>query len=350
MAVSRKGLFMRQMLHTLFITEEDAELHLKKESLVILQKGTAVAQLPLINLENVISFSYLTPSIQLITELCNRQINFAVLSRCGKLKFRTVGETRGNPKLRFCQYNVFFNQNERIATAKIIIKSKLKSCTVFLKRFLKNHSFLKEQINNSIMLLNNCIVEIDTCSSNDEIRGIEGTAARIYYSNFDNMILSNDTALKFIRRSKRPPENNFNALLSLCYTVVTEMCKSALETVGLDPYFGVLHETKSGNATLAFDIVEEFRALICDRFVFRLINLKMLTAEDFEYENKIYLTKNGLKKFFVEWNKYIAQEVKINSEVEKLPIGLLPYYRALQYSRFIYGKCDALKPLEVHIL
>lgn len=226
--VSRKGLFMRQMLHTLFITEEDAELHLKKESLVIAQKGEAMAQLPLINLENIISFSCLTPSIQLITELCNRQINFAVLSKSGKLKFRTTGETKGNPKLRLCQYNVFLNKNKRLDIAKIIIKSKLKSCTVFLKRFLKNHNFLKEQINNSIMLLNKCIVEIDACSSNDEIRGIEGTAARIYYSNFDNMILPNDTALKFIRRSKRPPENNFNALLSLCYTVVTEMCKGAL--------------------------------------------------------------------------------------------------------------------------
>lgn len=350
MEVSRKGIAMRQMLHSLFITEEDAELHLKKESLVIAQKGETVAQLPLINLENIISFSYLTPSIQLITELCNRQINFAVISKSGKLKFRAIGETRGNPELRLCQYNIFTDESRRLAIAKTIIKSKLKSCTVLLKRFLKNHSFLQEQINNSITLLNNCITEVDACGSNDEIRGVEGTAARIYYSNFDNMILSNDAELKFVKRTKRPPENNFNALLSLCYTVVTKMCKSALETVGVDPYFGALHEIKSGNASLAYDIVEEFRAIICDRFVFRVINLKMLTIEDFEHEEKIYLAKNGLKKFFVEWNKYIATEVKINSSIEKLPIGLLPYYRALEYSRFIYGKCEMLLPLEVQIL
>ena len=341
---------MRQMLHSLFITEEDAELHLKKESLIIAQNGETVAQLPLINLENIISFSYLTPSIQLITELCSRQINFAVLSKSGKLKFRAIGETRGNPELRLNQYNVFMNESKRLSVAKVIVKSKLKSCTVFLKRFLKNHRFLETQIGNSIMLLNNCIDEIDSCGSNDEIRGVEGTAARIYYSNFDNMILSDDAELKFVKRSKRPPENKFNALLSLYYTVVTEMCKSALETVGLDPYFGVLHETKSGNATLAYDIVEEFRALICDRFVFRVINLRMLTAEDFERREEIFLTKSGLKKIFAEWNKYIAAEVKINSSIEKLPIGLLPYYRALQYSRFIYEKCDSLQPLEVQIL
>ncbi len=341
---------MRQMLHSLFITEEDAELHLKKESLIIKQNGETMAQLPLINLENIISFSYLTPSIQLMTELCNRQINFAAVSKSGKLKFRVIGETRGNPELRLRQYNVFTDEVKRLSIAKVIIKSKLKSCTVFLKRFSKNHSFPKEQLDNSIMLLNNCIPEIDVCGDNDEIRGIEGTAARIYYSVFDSMILSDDAELKFIKRSKRPPENNFNALLSLCYTVVTEMCKSALETVGLDPYFGVLHETKSGNAALAYDIIEEFRALICDRFVFRIINLRMITGEDFEHDENIRLTKNGLKKFFVEWNKYIATEVKINSSIEKLPIGLLPYYRALQYSRFIYEKCDSLQAIEVQIL
>ncbi len=341
---------MRQLLHSLFITEEDAELRLKKESLLILQKGETVAQLPLISLENIISFSYITPSIQLITELCNRQINFAVLSRGGRLKFRAIGETRGNPELRLNQYTAFLDEGKRLSVAKVIIKSKLKSCTVFLKRFLKNHDFLESQIDNSVLLLNACIAQIDACGSNDEIRGVEGTAARIYYSNFDDMILPADADLKFEKRSKRPPENNFNALLSLCYTVVTEMCKSALETVGLDPFFGVMHETKSGNATLAYDIVEEFRALICDRFVFRLVNLKMITSADFEHGEKIYLTKNGLKKFFVEWNKYIATEVRINSEIEKLPIGLLPYFRALQYARFIYEKCDSIRPIEVQIL
>ena len=182
-----------------------------------------------------------------------------------------------------------------------------------------------------------------TASDMDELRGIEGEAASVYFSVFDDMILQQKDNFYFKSRNKRPPLDNVNALLSFAYSFMTNMCASALESVGLDPYVGFMHTDRPGRMSLALDLIEEFRVLICDRFVLTIINKKVINENDFEKreDGAVILNEKRRKKFITSWQNYKYEMIKHTFLNEKVERGMLPYVQALLLARYLRGDLDA---------
>jgi CRISPR-associated protein Cas1 len=167
-----------------------------------------------------------------------------------------------------------------------------------------------------------------------------------YFSVFDHMILNQKEEFYFHDRSKRPPEDRVNSLLSFAYTLLANDITAALETAGLDPYVGFMHQDRPGRASLANDLIEELRAPIADRFVLSLINRKQLQADDFEInDNKsVYIKDTARRTFISEWQKNKQEELTHPYLNEKMSWGLVPYSQALLLARYLRGDIDQYPP------
>lgn len=196
------------------------------------------------------------------------------------------------------------------------------------------------------MFLYESIKSVISVSKMDSLRGIEGEAASVYFSVFDDMILQQKEDFYFKTRNKHPPLDNINALLSFTYSLAAGMCASALEAVGLDPYVGFIHTDRPGRRSLALDLVEEFRAVLCDRFVLTIINKRLMNKYDFikRESGAVILTENGRKKFLSAWQKRKFEELKHPFIEEKVEWGMLPYVQAMLLARYIRGDLDCYPP------
>ena len=156
------------------------------------------------------------------------------------------------------------------------------------------------------------------------------------------MILQQKEDFYFHGRNKRPPLDNVNALLSFAYSLMTNMCTAALESVGLDPYVGFMHTDRPGRASLSLDLIEEFRSVICDRFVISVINKKIINDKDFQKreDGAVLLSEDARKVFLNSWQKYKYEEIKHPFLGDKIERGMLPYVQALLLARYIRGDLD----------
>jgi CRISPR-associated protein Cas1 len=187
---------------------------------------------------------------------------------------------------------------------------------------------------------------IKVAKDSDELRGIEGEAARTYFSVFNNLILQQKEEFYFTERSRRPPVDNLNAMLSYAYTLLTHEMESALETVGLDPYVGFLHTDRPGRVSLALDMIEELRPYMAERFVISLINRKQISPKGFitKESGGIVMDKETKNTFLTAWQKRKQEEITHPFLKEKIEIGLLPYVQAMLMARFIRNDLESYPP------
>lgn len=188
--------------------------------------------------------------------------------------------------------------------------------------------------------------QIRETSSPEELRGLEGVGASAYFGAFNEMILGDKETFFFQGRSRRPPLDAVNALLSFAYSLLAHDCASALESVGLDSYVGFLHRDRPGRTSLALDLMEELRPCMADRFVLTLINNRQVKASDFLYmENgAVLLTDDGRKTFLKSWQEKKKETLTHPYLGEKLPWGMIPYVQALLLARYLRGDLDAYPP------
>ena len=180
----------------------------------------------------------------------------------------------------------------------------------------------------------------------DELRGLEGQAATAYFSVFDEMILNQKDSFFFSGRSRRPPMDNMNALLSFAYTLLASDCAAALEGVGLDSYVGFLHRDRPGRASLALDLMEELRSVMADRFAVTLVNNRVLNETHFQKRENgaVLLNDEGRRAFLAAWQNRKREELTHPYLKEKIPWGLVPYLQALLLARYLRGDLDAYPP------
>lgn len=183
-------------------------------------------------------------------------------------------------------------------------------------------------------------------TSLDTLRGEEGAGAKVYFDVFDDMILQNKADFFFHERSRRPPLDNVNALLSFAYSLLGSDCAAALESVGLDAYVGFLHRDRPGRTSLALDLVEELRPCFADRFVLSLINNRVIAATDFVRTDSgaVLLTDAGRKKFLRAWQERKRDTITHPYLKEKISWGLVPYVQALLLARYLRDDLDAYPP------
>jgi CRISPR-associated protein Cas1 len=338
---------MRKLLNTLYITNENYYLSRERENVVIRDDDKVLRRFPIHILEGIVCFNYTGASPGLI-QLCNEnRISITYLTPRGRFQGKYIGITNGNVLLRREQYRIADDERS-LEIAKNCIKAKIINSRKVYLRLLRDHrdNINYSQVSEVAEYLKNQILLIDICKDKDSLRGIEGDAARMYFQNFDELILKQKEDFKFVLRTRRPPLNRVNAMLSFLYSVLTYEIQAALETVGLDSYVGFFHADRPGRAGLALDLIEEIRAYLVDRFVLTMINRHQISPSDFEVkENQaVLLNEKGREKILSEWQKRKQQEITHPFIKEKMPIGLLPYVQAQLLARHIRGDLEAYPP------
>ena len=335
---------MKKLLNTLYVTSENSYLALDGENIVVLDGQKEVGRLPLHNLEGIVSFGYRGTSPALMGACADRNISLCYLTPQGKFLARISGKIKGNVLLRQQQYDGSRDENISLGIAKNCILGKVYNARWVLERTVRDHGLQvdAERFKKASVFLKNSLKQIQSCSSKEQLRGYEGEAASVYFGVFDQMILQQKKEFFFRGRNKRPPMDNVNALLSFVYTLLTNSIVSALECVGLDPYVGYLHTDRPGRVSLALDLIEEFRAVLADRFVLSLINKKIVSGKGFsQKENGAVLMNEELrKKVLMEWQNKKKEVITHPFLREKIEWGMVPYVQAMLLSRYLRGDLD----------
>ena len=339
---------MRKLLNTLFVLTPESYLSLEGETVVVNQNGTEAARFPLHTLEGILTFAYAGASPALMGACAERGIDLAFFTPNGRFLARTVGEERGNVLLRQQQYRIADDPAVSCRYARGFILGKVYNARWVLERATRDHPqrVPVERLKEISLQLASSLMRIRECGALEELRGLEGEAAQRYFDGFDSLILQQRTDFAFTGRSRRPPLDSINAVLSFAYTLLARECASALQSVGLDPYVGFLHRPRPGRTSLALDLMEELRPVYADRFVLSCINQKIITGKHCQRQDSgaVWLTDEGRKAFLAAWQKRKQEAITHPFLGEKLPWGLVPYVQALLLARTLRGDLEEYPP------
>jgi len=336
------------MLNVLYITNPEAYMTKDGENIVIRVGDKEVFRTPVHYLEGVVSFCYTGASPALLGMCMEKGISITFLTGSGRHLATVNGSVKGNVLLRRKQYRWADSEVESARLASLFVIGKIANCRTVLRRFLSDYGNVKqtEEIVKASKSLANNIVKLGKGPRLEEVRGFEGESARSYFSVFDNLIVAQKDDFCFEHRNRRPPLDNVNALLSFLYAMLLHETRSALETVGLDPYVGFLHRDRPGREGLALDLMEEFRPYMADRLALSLINRQQVCSHDFvAKESGGVIMKDSTRKVILDaWQKRKGDEIIHPFLDEKITVGLLPYAQALLLARHIRGDLDNYPP------
>ncbi|WP_059104777.1 type I-C CRISPR-associated endonuclease Cas1c [Shouchella shacheensis] len=339
---------MKKLLNTLFVTQTDVYLSLDGDNIVLLKEKEKLGRVPLHNLESVMSFGYTGASPALMGYCAERNISLVFLTKSGRFLARVIGESRGNVVLRKTQYRIAEDEHAATLVARNFITGKVFNNKWVVERLTRDHALRVDvdRCKEVSAQLSEILKEIRSCESLESLRGWEGQAAITYNKVFNNMILQQKEGFSFKMRSRRPPLDPVNAMLSFAYTLLANDMAAALEAVGLDAYVGFLHRDRPGRASLALDVMEELRGIYADKFVLGLINKKVVNKNDFlKKENgAVLFTDEARKKFLTAWQSRKQEKITHPYLGEKIAWGLVPYTQALLLARFLRGDLDEYPP------
>jgi CRISP-associated protein Cas1 len=304
---------MKKHLNTLYITSDDAYLSKERETFVVEVAGKKAFQAPIHSIENIVCFGFkpLTPA--LMAFCAENKVGVSFLSENGKFLARVYGPQQGN----------------------------------VLLRHQRNHADdCPDSVGSVATTLGNRLTDIRIVESLDGLRGYEGECASLYFGVLASLVTAQQADFTFVARTKRPPLDPANALLSFLYAILVNDVRSALETVGLDPQVGFLHQLRSGRPSLALDIMEEFRAYLGDRIMLNLINLKQVTKKDFEIREsgEVRMSDDARKTLISAYQKRKQEEMTHPFLGEKMTVGLLPHIQAQLLARYLRGDISEYPP------
>lgn len=339
---------MKKLLNTLFITQPDTYLSLDGDNIVVLKDDSKLGRLPLHNLESIVTFGYTGASPALMGYCAKGDISIVFLTKNGKFLARVIGESKGNVILRKNQYRSSDNELHSARIARNFIIGKIYNQKWILERMTRDYPMRIniEEFKSISSHLSELLQEIRVCEELEQLRGWEGQAAYSYNKLFDQMILQQKEDFYFHNRSRRPPLDNVNAMLSFAYTLLANDTASALESVGLDAYVGFLHRDRPGRASLALDLMEELRGIMADRFVLSVVNRKILNKNDFlnKENGAVIMTDDARKTFLEAWQKKKQEKITHPYLDEKISWGLVPYAQAILLARYLRGDLDEYPP------
>ena len=339
---------MRHLLNTLYVMTEDAYLALEGENVVIQQGEATLGRFPLHGLEGIISFSYRGASPALMGACADHGVDLCFMRPNGRFLARVCGQTKGNVLLRKTQYRVSEDPAASLAIGRNMLIGKLYNSRWVLERVTRDHSLSVnvDRIKTSSVRIKDSLAKLETAETTEILRGIEGDAAAEYFGVFDELILNEDEAFRFTGRNRRSPLDCVNAMLSFAYSLLTNSCTSALESVGLDPYVGFVHSDRPGRESLALDLMEELRAVVADRFVLYCVNNRIVNRSMFDRSGSgaVLLTEKGRRIILKTWQDRKKETLTHPFLKEKIPWGLVPNVQALLLARLLRGDLDVYPP------
>lgn len=339
---------MKRLLNTLYVTSANRYLSLDGENVVVLEDREEIGRVPLHNLQGIVTFGYTGASPALMGECARRNIDLTFMSGHGRFLARVTGEVKGNVTLRKEQYRVSEDRERSICIARNFIFGKVYNARWILERAARDYPMRLDvdKLKEKSVFLYHSLREIRNCEDAAKLLGLEGEAASVYFSVFDQLILQQKEDFSFRERSRRPPLDPVNAMLSFAYSLLAGMCGSALEAVGLDPYVGFYHTDRPGRMSLALDVMEELRGVMADRFVLTLINKRIMKREYFiQKENgAVLLDDSGRKLFLSAWQERKQDMIKHPFLNEKIEWGMVPHVQAMLLARYLRGDLDEYPP------
>ena len=339
---------MKKLLNTLFVTSEDKYLALENENVVVWHGKERAAQYPLVMLEGIVSFSNKGASPALMGACAERNIQLTFLTPRGRFLARCCGMEHGNVLLRRIQYRKADLDEDACLIARNMIFGKVYNSRWIIERALRDHALRVDAaaLRKVSAQMAAQLPVIENADNLDTLRGLEGNASADYFSVFNELILAQDTAFIFDGRNRRPPRDNVNAMLSFAYTILSNDCTSALESVGLDAYVGFLHRDRPGRASLALDLMEELRGPVAERMVLTLINNRMIRDKNFDRreDESVFLNADGRKIFLTAWQNHKREEITHPYLKEKIAWGLVPYAQSMLLARYLRGDLDGYPP------
>lgn len=339
---------MRRHHNTLFVTTQGAYLAAEGATVVVRVERVDRLQVPLHMLEGVVCFGHVSCSPALLARCSERGIGISFLTERGRFLARVQGPVSGNVLLRRAQYRASDDPVLRGRIARSIVVAKVANVRTVLLRAVRDHgkSGGERDLRSAA---DGCAATLRRLEGEDDlerIRGLEGDAARTYFGAFDHLIVAQKEAFPFRGRSRRPPMDNVNALLSFAYTLLTHDAASALEAVGLDPQVGFLHHDRPGRPGLALDLVEEFRGFLADRLVLSLINRRQVQGTGFVASESggIVMDDATRKTIIVAHQERKQEEITHAFLGEVSTVGMLVHLQALLLARFLRGDIDDYPP------
>lgn len=332
---------MRILLNTLYITTPEAYLSKDGMNVVVSVEKEERFRVPVVNLECIVTFGYMGASPGLMKLCVDNNVSLTFMTPQGHFIARVQGPTQGNVLLRKKQYALSEDENVALHLAKLFIIGKVFNARRVLQRFLRDNDVI-EDVELAVNQLDWNRKSIERADAMDSLRGEEGRAANVYFGVFDHLILNQKDDFSFNGRSRRPPKDEVNAMLSFVYTLLANDVTAALESVGLDPYVGFMHSLRPGRASLALDMMEELRPYLADRLVLSLINRRQVTAKDFicQSDNGFVMSDGCRKELIASWQNRKKETIEHPYLKEKIPIGLLPYAQAMLFARHLRGDLD----------
>ncbi len=336
---------MKHIKNTLYVTTEDVWLHKDGETITIHKDKHKIGQFPIHMISEIVCYGFgISVSPQLVEHCALNEITVTYINGNGKFLARLMGPTHGNVLLRRAQYRYADDKEKRLQMAKCCISAKIQNHRNILLRQLRNHADCdgSDNIKQALNELELSLGSLKACSDIDILRGIEGSAAESYFGVFNYLILNKDKAFEFTCRSRRPPMDPTNALLSYAYSLLALDIRSALESVGLDPYVGYLHTERPGRPSLALDMMEEFRGPVADRTILSLINLKQVNSKGFKIQpnGQTDMDDDTRKTFLAAWQKRKKEPIYHPFFEEEMETGLVYIAQARLLARFIRGDID----------
>ena len=329
---------MKKLLNTLYVTSEGAWVHKDGANVVVEVEGQERGRAPLHLLGALICFGQVGVSPHLMYACAENGVTITFLGYSGRFLARVEGPISGNILLRRAQHSR--SLDDPLPIARNMVAAKITGQRGVIRRHIRDYGDTSGTLAQAEIRLKNAARLALDAADGDSLRGYEGDAANAYMGVFACLIRVPDMA--FNGRSRRPPLDPVNAVLSFLYVLLSADCRAALESVGLDPQMGFLHTDRPGRSSLALDLMEEFRAPFADRTCLSLINRKQLRPNDFHHEETgaVLLTEEGRKTVLAAWQARKRGTMRHAFLDETLPLGLFPHVQAQLLARHLRGDLD----------
>jgi CRISPR-associated protein Cas1 len=343
---------LKKLLNTLFITSQGTYLSRDGETILVSRDKEILLRVPVHTLEGIVLLANSSLSTPLMGFCAERGVQITMLSEHGEFHARVQGPVKGNVLLRREQYRSASDPARASSASFSMVAAKIANCRTVLLRAMRDKPELRSSLEPASCSLARSLETLEARHSIgaltvDSIRGNEGDCASEYFGVFDSLITANKEDFRFAGRSRRPPLDRVNAMLSFAYTLLVHDIVGALESVGLDPYVGFLHTDRPGRPSLALDLMEELRPVLADRLVLTLINRKQVEGPGFTMQpnGAVLMDEKTRRTLLQEWQARKQEEIQHPFLNEPVPLGLFPYAQALLLARWLRGDLDAYPAL-----
>ena len=330
------------------MTTQGAYLNKEGETVVVNIERETRLRLPIHTLGSIVCFGQMTCSPFLLGHCAEKDVSVSFMTSYGRFLARVQGPVAGNVLLRREQYRRADDLRASARLARMFVLGKVANCRTVMGRALRDHGrkFDAAAIGLAVDQFAKVSRKLLREEALDNIRGIEGRAANDYFGLFNDFIVAQKEDFVFNGRSRRPPLDRVNCLLSFLYSLLYHDVRSALETVGLDPAVGFLHRDRPGRLSLALDLMEEFRPVLADRLALSLINLGQVKKKGFRITESgaVLMDDETRKTLLTEYQKRKQVEIEHPFIKEKMPLGMLPFAQAQLLSRHLRGDLEEYPP------